>query len=147
MSQDTSKSAVKKHPGSCHCGAVRFEIEVDASAGTRCNCTVCTKLGVVGAMVKPPAFALLSGEGSLSSYEWGGKVAKRFFCSTCGAHLFGRGHLEQLGGDFVSVNLNCLDDVEIGEVTITHWDGRHDNWQAGARPAPWPIFQTNTQTS
>ncbi|HEX2657892.1 MAG TPA: hypothetical protein VHU40_06455, partial [Polyangia bacterium] len=37
------------HRGSCHCGAIRFEVTVDLSGGvTRCNCTVCTKLGTLG---------------------------------------------------------------------------------------------------
>jgi hypothetical protein len=43
----------KKHTGGCHCGAVRFEVELDlAAGGTMCNCTVCTKIASVGAIVK-----------------------------------------------------------------------------------------------
>jgi hypothetical protein len=132
----------KKHPGSCHCGAVRFEVTIDASAASRCNCTVCTKTGVTGGIVKPSAFVLLSGEESLSVYEWGAKISKRFFCKHCGVHCFGRGHLAEVGGDYVSVNFHCLDDVELQEVKLTYWDGRHDNWQVGPRPTPWPIFSS-----
>jgi hypothetical protein len=128
-----------KHLGSCHCGVVRFAVEVDATKGTRCNCTVCMKLGSTNAIVKPAAFTLLAGEASLGVYEWGGKIAKRYFCTTCGAHAFARGHLAQLGGDYVSVSLNCLDDIDVAEVAVGHWDGRHNNWQAGQRSTPWPI--------
>lgn len=135
----TPTNDTKKHSGSCHCGDVRFEVELDASAGTRCNCSVCTKTSVLGAMVKPPAFRLVSGEDKTSFYEWGGKVAKRYFCKRCGVHCYGAGHLAELGGDFVSINMNCLDDIDVADVKVGYWDGRHDNWMAGQRPTPWPI--------
>ena len=45
-----------------------------------------------------------------------------------------------LGGDFVSVNLNCLDSFDPATVKTIYWDGRHDNWQAGPRDQPWPVF-------
>ncbi len=128
------------HQGGCHCGAVRFEAELDASAGgARCNCTICNKIAATGTIVKPNAFRLLSGESSLRSYEWGTRTSKRFFCETCGIHVFGKGHLEQLGGDYVSINLNCVDDIDPNQVPAIYWDGRHDNWQAGPRPTAWPI--------
>jgi hypothetical protein len=132
--------ATKKHAGGCHCGAVRFEVELDLGAGgSMCNCTVCTKVAAVAAIVPPSAFVLLAGDASLSTYEWGGKVSRRRFCKQCGVHCFANGHLDVLGGDYVSVNLNCLDDFDRGALTITYWDGRHNNWQAGMRSAPWPI--------
>lgn len=130
----------KKHVGSCHCGAVRFEVDVDPGARIgRCNCTICRRTAVTSAIVKPAAFRLLSGEGNLGRYEWGGRVAKRFFCKTCGIHCFAPGHLEQLGGDYVSVNLNCIDNLEVDEAKVVYWDGRHDNWQAGPRNNAWPV--------
>ena len=129
-----------KHNGSCHCAAVRFEVDLDLSKGAgRCNCSICTKVGVTGAIVKPDAFRLVSGRESLSEYRWGAKISTRFFCRHCGIHCYGQGHLEELGGDFVSVNANCLDDVDLVDVKVSHWDGRHDNWEAGPRAAPWPI--------
>jgi hypothetical protein len=119
---------------------VRFEVAFDLNAGGgRCNCSICTKLGVTGGVVKPPAFKLLAGEESLASYEWGAKISQRFFCKTCGVFCFGRGHLAEVGGDYVSVNLNALDGVELSDLKIVYWDGRHDNWHAGPRSTPWPI--------
>lgn len=134
-------SNVQKHLGSCHCQAVRFEVTVDPMAGgTRCNCSVCAKLGQLGNIVKPDAFKLLQGDADLTTYEWGSKMGKRFFCKHCGITCFGKGHLEQLGGDYVSVNFNTLEGVELAEIPTKHWDGRHDNWQAGPRETPWPMY-------
>lgn len=134
-----ASNGARKHAGSCHCGAVKFEATVDTTAGGSCNCSICTKLGAVTGIVKPDAFRLLSGEKNLSFYEWGGKTAKRYFCKTCGITCFSRGFLEQIGGDYVSVNFNALDDVDPADVKVSYWDGRHNNWQAGMRDKPWPI--------
>jgi hypothetical protein len=140
MTMTNETSATPKHAGGCHCGAVRFEVDLDLRAGgSMCNCTVCTKISAVGAIVKPAAFALLSGADALSTYEWGGKVSQRKFCKHCGVHCFGTGHLDVLGGDFVSINLNCIDDFDRSTVEIAYWDGRHNNWMAGKRATPWPI--------
>ena len=88
---------VRTYAGGCHCGAVRFEVKADLSrGGTRCNCSVCTKIAATAHVVKPAAFALRAGEDSLTSYEWGAKISKRYFCEHCGVHCFGRGFLEEL---------------------------------------------------
>ena len=129
----------KKHPGSCHCGAVKFEVVVDAGAGGRCNCSVCTKIAQTSAIVKPEALVVTAGEDKLTMYEWGGKISKRYFCSLCGVTCFGRGHLAELGGDYASVNLNALDDIDVSTVAVQYWDGRNNNWEAGPSDKPWPI--------
>lgn len=129
-----------KHTGGCHCGAVRFEVETDLAKGvSRCNCTVCTKRGATGHIVKPDAFRLTAGDKDLGVYQWGTKVGSYHFCKHCGINVYGSGSIPELGGEFVSVNVNCLDEVDPSLLQTIYWDGRHDNWQAGPRNEPWPV--------
>ncbi|HWA76985.1 MAG TPA: GFA family protein [Polyangiaceae bacterium] len=136
-SQDQQDPNLKTYIGGCHCGAVRFEAELDPNQGTKCNCSICTKKAFYGVVVKPSRFRLLSGETSLADYQFNTKMMHHQFCTRCGIHTFGRGHLEQLGGDYISVNLNCLDDLDLSQVKVMYWDGRHNNWAAGPSEAPY----------
>ena len=84
---DKTVATTTKHVGSCHCGAVRFEAEIDPSASAnRCNCSICTKVSPTGAIIKPRAFTLLAGSENLGEYQWGAKISTRDFCKTCGVH-------------------------------------------------------------
>lgn len=65
--------------GSCHCGAVRFQVETDlGEGGSRCSCSICQKVGGVAVIVKPTAFTMLSGEAELTEYQWGPKISRRW---------------------------------------------------------------------
>ena len=142
MDTRAENNAPKTYRGSCHCGAVRFEAELALQSLSKCNCSVCTKINGAGCFTKPDGFRLLAGEEALGAYAWGAKISTRYFCKHCGVHCFGRGHLAELGGDFVSINANTLDDVDPSTLPVMFWDGRHDNWQSGPRDAPWPVFAT-----
>lgn len=128
-------SSLETYKGSCHCGAVRFEVDLDLQAGTsRCNCTYCSKSGWWGCLVKPSAFRLLQGDESLLRL---GKTptADRPQCKVCGVAPFGHGNVPEIGGEYYSVNIRCLDGVDLAGVPVKFLDGRHDTWaQLGEAP-------------
>ncbi len=123
---------LKTYKGSCHCGAVQYEADVDLTqGGGRCNCNICVKTRQWGSMTKPEAVRLTSGDEMLADYVVGGGIGHHRFCKNCGVRVFATGHLEQLGGDFAVVYINTIDGLDpdaFGAIPIKYGDGRNNNW-------------------
>lgn len=103
--------------GSCRCGAVRLVAEGQPYRVGICHCMHCRKQH--GAMfhasaIFPEAAVTVSGE----VRDFNG----RFFCPTCGSHVFGR------SGDEVEVNLGALDAPDQFTPTYELWITRREGW-------------------
>lgn len=123
---------IQTYKGGCHCGAARYEASLDLAAGTsRCNCSVCTKLRAWSVIAKPDQFRLVQGQDDLTAYVWGTATSTRYFCRHCGVTVYGKGHIEEIGGDYVGVNVASLDiDPEaFAAIPVRYMDGRNNNWQ------------------
>lgn len=122
---------MKKYQGSCHCGSVQFEAEIDLSMGTmRCNCSFCLKIRCWAVAVPPGDFRLVRGEADLTEYRFGARNERHFFCKRCGVRPFGMGKSARLG-EFYGVSVTCLDNAtmeELAAAPITYIDGKNDNW-------------------
>jgi hypothetical protein len=123
----------KTYRGSCHCGAIAYEADIDLSQGTaKCNCTYCMKARAWKSFVKPEAFRMLSGEGKAKGYHTHSAAPLKYFCPECGVMVYEKGSADYMGGDFVGVFLAALDDVEPEELIaapVRYSDGLHNNWQ------------------
>ena len=122
----------KTYKGSCHCGAVRFEADIDLAQGTvKCNCSICRKERNWLAAVKQDAFRLLAGEGDLADYQFGRRKIHHPFCRHCGQRPFSWG--PQNGARFYAVRVASLDDAEAAELIaapVVYVDGLHDDFKS-----------------
>ena len=111
------------HHGGCHCGAVRFRVEVDLSKPViSCNCSICSRSGTLLSFVPASAFTLEKGEGEVTDYQFNKRRSHHLFCKTCGIRSFARG--EGPKGATVAINTRCLDDVDPSTLSLQHFDGK-----------------------
>lgn len=126
-------SSLTTYHGRCHCGAVRFEADLDLQAGTyRCNCSICRRTRFWAAVARPEGFRLLAGRADLTEYLFAGRRNQHFFCRHCGVRAFGVGNDTPVG-PMVGVNIGCLEGLSeeaLERLPVTRVDGLHDRWQA-----------------
>jgi hypothetical protein len=115
--------AEQTYGGGCHCGRVRFEVTTGLTPVISCNCSHCQPKGLLWTFVPASQFALHSGEGDLTLYQFNKRVIQHFFCSICGVESFARGKAAD-GKDTVSINVRCLDEVDLASLQLTPFDGR-----------------------
>jgi hypothetical protein len=107
--------------GSCHCGAVMFEIQLENGLEKlrRCNCSPCRRKGAVVASVPLNRLRVVRGEDKLTLYQWNTRTAKHYFCSVCGIYTH---HQRRTNPNEYGVNIGCLDGIDplaLGEIPVT----------------------------
>ena len=116
---------LQTYEGGCHCGRVRFRVRADLSSLLECNCSICTKKGILHLIVPPPQFELLTGSEALTTYQFNTNTARHTFCRYCGMHPF---YTPRSHPDHVDVNARCLDGIDVAVLRPRMVDGR--DWEA-----------------
>lgn len=111
------------YKGSCHCGAIAFEVEGELTEVADCNCSICSRKGALLWFVPRDKLRLLTPEENLSTYLFGKQQIKHRFCSKCGIHPFGEG-TDPKGNSMAAINVRCLENVDFSTLPVKHFDGR-----------------------
>jgi len=111
------------YTGSCHCGAVVYEVEAgEELTCMECNCSICSKSGILHLIVPKSKFRLLQGKQSMTTYVFDSAEAKHLFCNTCGIKSY---YFPRSNPDGISVNVRCLD-PQPKKLSVEPFDGK--NW-------------------
>ncbi len=106
--------------GTCHCGAVEFQVELDNGLERlrRCNCSLCRRKGAIMAGVPVDKLDVIKGEGDLTLYQGNTGIAKHYFCKHCGIYTH---HQRRSNPNEFGVNVACLEGVDpyaLGHVDV-----------------------------
>ena len=123
------------HQGSCHCGAVRFSIDIRIAELTTCDCSLCVKRNALMARVPDSALKLIAGEDALTLYEWNTRRAKHYFCKHCGIYVF---HRKRAMPDHFGVNIFCLQGLDVASVPVRATEGANMTIEVADPNPDWP---------
>ncbi len=121
---EVKSEKMKTHDGKCHCGAVSFSFKHQPIvAGLRCNCSICSRKGIVMSTEYIPAdhFKTLDGLNNLTLYRFGDEDVNHWFCNCCGIYTF---HDLARNPGAYRVNLGCIEGLDPLSVEIRLIDGK-----------------------
>ncbi len=113
--------------GTCHCGAVRFELEGEPEQLVDCNCSRCRRLGALWAHADNTRVTIDAEPGATQAYVWGDRTLESHTCRTCGCttHWLSLKREEPYR---VGVNCRMCDPESISHLRVRRLDGA-DTWQ------------------
>jgi hypothetical protein len=124
-----------KYTGGCHCGRIRFDVEGELEAVSVCNCSMCAKTGYVHWTVEPEQLRVLTEPDNWVTYRFLTGTSQNRFCPICGISPF---RVPRSDPDKVTVNVRCLDGVDVRTLPTTYFDGQH--WEESMRAERGPSW-------
>ena len=121
-----------KFQGSCHCGAVAFEVNGELEHVVDCNCSYCARAGYLHWNVEPEQFRLVRGEAAYRTYQFGTATSHNHFCTTCGISPF---RTPRSDPHLIDINVRCLEGVDPTKLRIQQFDGAH--WETAIKTRDW----------
>jgi hypothetical protein len=111
-----------RYNGKCHCGEIAFTVEGQLESATECNCSICSQSGYLHWMVDTSQVQLLTPLEKATLYVWGTRQARHWFCPKCGVAVL---RTPRSNARKYSVNVRCLENVDIATLTVSQFDGRN----------------------
>ena len=110
---------------SCHCGAVKFEVDAELSEVTSCNCSICRRTGALWAYYSPKRVRFTT-DGATDVYVWGDKMLVLHRCKVCGCIT----HWLAIEPDHdrMGVNARLMPPEILAKARVRRFDGA-DTWQ------------------
>jgi len=109
---------------SCHCGAVRIEIDTPPETVTECNCSICRRTGVLCAYYSPNDVRITPGATDI--YMWGDRSIQFHRCKVCGCVTHWAAVDQPL--DRMGVNARLMEPQVLAAARVRHFDGA-DSWK------------------
>lgn len=112
--------------GACHCGDVRLTLPSRPPKATRCNCSLCRRVGAVWAYYEFGTVTIQGHPENTDGYVQGDRTLRTVRCRTCGVVT----HWEPLApnsDNHHGVNLNNFDPALLAQVEVRQFDGA-DTW-------------------
>lgn len=128
--------AEQHYQGGCHCGALRYEVDLDLEKGTmRCNCSLCRKVRSWFAFTPLNKFDMTKGgEADEIRYRWTPPNRAEpnltyHHCSTCGVRTHADG-MDPKGQRIAAVAVATLEgaDPKVLAGSVHFVDGLHDHF-------------------
>lgn len=103
---------------SCHCGAVKLQIETAPDTVKDCNCSICHRYGVLWAYYTLDKVRIT---GPTDIYMWDDREIEFHRCKTCGCvtHWWPVDESRNRMG----VNANLMPREILGKAVVSHFDG------------------------
>jgi hypothetical protein len=108
--------------GSCHCGKVAYVMDEDLpTQAMECNCSICRRKGYLHHFSTPDRLTLETPREEMEVYTFNKHNIRHQFCRTCGCSAINEGMGPK--GPMVSVNLRCVEGIDLGALEIRQFDG------------------------
>ena len=112
--------------GTCHCGAVSYEMRSQPRHAVSCNCTICRSLGSVWGHSLEADITIFAAPDATIAYSRGDRLLACHTSRTCGSTT----HYVTIAGDHMgrmAVNLQLAAPGTIDAIGLRHFDGA-DTW-------------------
>ncbi|MEM7000300.1 MAG: GFA family protein [Pseudomonadota bacterium] len=111
--------------GTCHCGAVGFEIDAEPQALVDCNCTTCRRLGALWGHIDQQAFRRTRA-GTTIAYMHGDRMLAFHTCTQCGCTTHWENHHPE--NTHMAVNFRMCEPDDVARFNVRKFDG-FDTWE------------------